>query len=772
MAIDSKIIRIRRGTAADFNVGKTKLVQGEFAVVTDTKEAYFAAENGEAVRLATEKDVSQLQEQKVDHPSTGQVGQILEIESVDENGKPKSYKAVDKPIGGEITDEQVESAVRDYLEENPIDGNTVETFTTQPIGRLFERPVDYSAWCSQSLQYDSNLGKYVDLIHGTPTHMSATSERTLWVTYIDPKTYEAEEPVECKYVDVNGNELTPTNKGRSAYLILDDGSYLLFNHMNGTMYRFISNDNGKTWVQEKACTGYPTTNEMYFLVKLSNGRLLANSSQMKSIARSDDMGLTWKTTTPTTSGGNLEAEIFMSEVKEGVVIAIGRYSMSGIGYDASGDSQHAIISYSYDYGDTWTPWKISDTLDNMNASSCTGYCHDGMIEIFTGSRWYYNGSYSNTDYDNTGKTGAITHYVATIENALNDNFTKIGVVVYAKAKGDGSSQDFHTPCIAVNGKDMLLCYFDRVEPYTEESANHYFVRGHMGSSIDYGVRDDLISAVFPYSSAKVDELLKRQYAKLMEKINEIVINGGGTPDTGDDPENDPENPSFYITDGIIFNYNMLDSAKYDVEKVTITDSIKGQVATFVKPDSTNFTAVNELPTIRDNSVSLSAIYLPENTLSKYITSENYEMSIEMGYYRYADDVKQGTGDYILCSNGSGGSSFRHGMYDVSGIRYVNTSGNYVKIAGKGGKSVINIYATDVFQHGVLTMGSDGTAKFYKNGELLATVTLDDFTKWDDTLLTRAFKMGGYCKSIRLYGKVLSESEIINNYNYEKAGIVY
>ena len=62
MAIDSKIIRIRRGTAADFNVGKTKLVQGEFAVVTDTKEAYFAAENGEAVRLATEKDVSQLQE--------------------------------------------------------------------------------------------------------------------------------------------------------------------------------------------------------------------------------------------------------------------------------------------------------------------------------------------------------------------------------------------------------------------------------------------------------------------------------------------------------------------------------------------------------------------------------------------------------------------------------------------------------------------------------------------------------------------------------------
>lgn len=45
-------------------------------------------------------DISELSGQKIDHPSTGQIGQILEIESVDENGKPKSYKAVDKPTGG------------------------------------------------------------------------------------------------------------------------------------------------------------------------------------------------------------------------------------------------------------------------------------------------------------------------------------------------------------------------------------------------------------------------------------------------------------------------------------------------------------------------------------------------------------------------------------------------------------------------------------------------------------------------------------------------
>ena len=44
-------------------------------------------------------DLSKLSEDKVTNPTSGAVGQILEIESVDENGKPKTYKAVDKPTG-------------------------------------------------------------------------------------------------------------------------------------------------------------------------------------------------------------------------------------------------------------------------------------------------------------------------------------------------------------------------------------------------------------------------------------------------------------------------------------------------------------------------------------------------------------------------------------------------------------------------------------------------------------------------------------------------
>lgn len=71
MAIESKLIRVRRGTAAKFEVGKSKIISGEFAVVTDTEEAYFSPQDGKSVRLATEKDVSQLEESIADLEANG-----------------------------------------------------------------------------------------------------------------------------------------------------------------------------------------------------------------------------------------------------------------------------------------------------------------------------------------------------------------------------------------------------------------------------------------------------------------------------------------------------------------------------------------------------------------------------------------------------------------------------------------------------------------------------------------------------------------------------
>lgn len=68
--------------------------------------------------------IAELEDTKVDNPSTGAVGQILEIESVGEDGKPKTYKAVDKPTGGgNVTYDAVIRINTDSEEEELISGS-------------------------------------------------------------------------------------------------------------------------------------------------------------------------------------------------------------------------------------------------------------------------------------------------------------------------------------------------------------------------------------------------------------------------------------------------------------------------------------------------------------------------------------------------------------------------------------------------------------------------------------------------------------------------
>lgn len=94
--------------------GDTSNVQLD-ETLTDNTKAAPAGMVGEM-----KKEISSLSEEKVDNPPTGAVGQILEIETVDENGKPKTYKAVNKPIGGgEVTDEQISNAVDNYMTAHP-----------------------------------------------------------------------------------------------------------------------------------------------------------------------------------------------------------------------------------------------------------------------------------------------------------------------------------------------------------------------------------------------------------------------------------------------------------------------------------------------------------------------------------------------------------------------------------------------------------------------------------------------------------------------------
>lgn len=90
--------------------------------------------------------LGQLSDEKADNPSTGKVGQIIAILTVDENGKPTSYQAIDKPSGAEISTEELREAVNNYLAENPVSGLSVkEKETLLALFKSIEYTVDMSA---------------------------------------------------------------------------------------------------------------------------------------------------------------------------------------------------------------------------------------------------------------------------------------------------------------------------------------------------------------------------------------------------------------------------------------------------------------------------------------------------------------------------------------------------------------------------------------------------------------------------------------------------
>lgn len=700
------------------------------------------------------------------HPMSAITGLDAALEGKQAAGNYLTDKDLDTTltVDGKAADAAAVGARLDSLSEEiaNLPTATTRTFKTQAIGELFDHPESYTAWCSGSLHYDEKLDKFVDLLYTAPKHENPEYTAN-FVTYIDPKTYEATTPVLCKYYDTDGiTELTITNAGRPAFVILRDGSYMMLQTIGSVNYRFISTDYGLTWVKREQITGYSGSTETYALVQLSNGRLLANAIS-RVINYSDDNGITWTSITPITSGASYEAEYCFLEVREGIILGICRKTIQGIGRTESGEAEHAVITVSRDYGTTWDDLKISETIDNMNASTCTGYVHDGIVEIFAASRWYNNGDYAVTDYVNTGKSGAITHYVATIENALKDKFTKLGVTVYAKTTGNATTlaaQDFHTPCIAVNGDDMLMVYFDRVAPYNvPDNVNHHYIRGSL-TGIDYGIRDDLKSTIFPYSSAQVERLLKKQYNELIVKINEAISSGGVVP-PGEDEDG---NPTSYILDGIVANFNFVDASKVDATAKTVTDTINGIVATCT--DET-------FPEARDNSLGWAVFKVPaisdhygSNTVATGIT-------IELAVFRYSGDSFDKHAFWWTGNNPTGTHWITADSSQASRYSYVDTSNATQKTAlwWDGSASAPIGHGTLGFVHVVVTYSADGVFTVYRNGELLKTISIDTFSKWEASLVTAVTCVRESMKTYRIYNRALTAEEVASNYKYELSTIV-
>lgn len=384
-----------------------------------------------------------------------------------------------------------------------VTSNSIETYKCEDIGEIVAMPSDYVAWGAGNLRFDKSLDKFVILLYCAPTHTHTTAD--LYVSYIDKNNLTASEPVKCKFLANDGStDITPAKAGVCSFLILSDGTYITFqkSSADSLIHKYISSDNGVTWISTTDTISAPFTENLWNMFELSNGRLLASDDYGKrGIMYSDDKGVTWTAIQPAPTGDDLswyEAEYFVLEVEENKLIAIGR--MAG-----DHGKEPAVITFSNDNGNTWSKLKYSTSITDMSGSCCTGLVHDGIVELFVCSRWY-TGTEANT---NTGKFGAIYHFSATIENALKDNFTCLGIVDYAKGS---VADDYHAPCVAIDDDNkMLLSHMDKG---LATSCAQRFIRGELGG-LSYVASDGSKSPAKAYS-AKYTEIL---FQNMLDKIN-------------------------------------------------------------------------------------------------------------------------------------------------------------------------------------------------------------------------------------------------------------
>ncbi|WHY90975.1 exo-alpha-sialidase [Neobacillus cucumis] len=523
-------IQIRRGLKADLPL----LSEGEFGFCLDTKELYIGTGGGNVLvnnfswgNISGKPSFSTV-------ATTGSYNELL--------NKPVIPPAYNLPIANTTTLGGVKvgngitiSSDGTISVSGSSGGSAFEVYKTEPIGELFIPPAKYNAWCPSNLQFDKKRGVYAVLINGANAHVFTTLNQ--YFCTINPDTLVSTTPKIISVVDTNGKPVTFDVSSSNNFMVFNDGTYMYLLRKDGIYHRITSIDGGLTWVDKGQIVVNPsnsltTSSNIWGITKLSNGRLIcgfgAQPEVQGKIMYSDDDGVNWTVIPVGTSypSGTTSAEPCIIEVAPNKLISLARRTTSGA--PAGSAPEPALISFSSNNGATWTNYKNSTSILNMNASGATAYVHDGIVEVFAVSRYY-----STTASLNTGETGSITHYIATVENALNDNFTLKETTVYANA---ANSVDFHSPCVSIDDKKrLLLMYMDESE-YPNVYVNYWFVRGGLGY-VSYKNRDGSKSPIFSYSGKYIENLianLRTDLASLQYAVSQISTGGGGVvnPPTG------------------------------------------------------------------------------------------------------------------------------------------------------------------------------------------------------------------------------------------------
>lgn len=587
-------------------------------------------------------------------------------------------------------------------------GKAVKMSNVLKVGTVFKKPegLPYCGWPFNNLQYDPDLNAVVFLINAAVTH-SDNGNTHLYMGKLDLDTYA----VEIKEI---GN---PETIGHGFYTmgfcINNKGEYLYVDAQSQTLGKSI--DKGKTWT-ETDISAYDNWPES--ITQLSNGRYLFwADGNTRGVLYSDNDCETWTRATMS----NPKHEGYFLELPDGVVMCFMRKSTNGTdngAWNGNKIQEPIVISISYDYGVTWTAATDSTTLLEGCANIATAFYHkdEDLVEVFTSPRYPYGDT-----------MGAIWQYIASREDALNDKFGTPKAVVYSKAQ---AYQDFgHVGGCKDGNGDMHLMYYDG-DASASGGVNYYYMKASRGQAV-IPVHSNAVESLFlPYSASDTMAQIMAVRAELMAKINEIIIENGGTV----------EDKNFYITEHLKFDFDFTNAGKIDNDAGTITDTF-GYTATG--------TANNVVIPAADYGAKMtdsSAITLELGILCHTENPSDFKL-VEANTYLYDGWIINATKYHAVYTNTSGAVKTSTNTYYSPNI----SVGNYFLLS--------------------LVCADGGSVSMYVNGTLISEHTCTDFASYAGAI-EKGVKVNDASayytnQHFRVYNKALTADEVKQNYNYFK-----
>ncbi len=715
-----------------------------------------------------------------------ELAEIIESGDIDVDVEAQIAQYIDEHNIEGVTDEEVQAMVDSYLDEsmgesvadyldahpelitNVQDGsityaklaNDVKTViessgetmaTTVPVGKLFNTGYAYSSWVHNNVKYDATNDVICVMVNNSDSHGSATY-RDILLFKLNPRTLEVVDTIEVNKSATSGKQFEVYG-----FAILSNGTYMFLpcydtavsGQSSDKLMVWTSSDYGETWTETEATTTSlisQTSYQWFGLTALSSGMLVCTEYNSHSILHSSDSGSSW---TAQRMSSNSTHEPTFIDCGNNKIICYCRKTMYGTSngqWNGTKRIEPAVYHTSTDGGITWTYQGDSTSITEMTACNCACAVHNGYADMYVCSRYPHGDS-----------VGVVYHYFAKLDNVFNDTWGTPKVVLYPSAT---SASNFSYMGVAVDSVGTQHAFY-----YDSTAENQAEIRYFMASrkGVPMPVNADLSNALkIPYSKEKVDALLQTLKSSLTAKINDLIIESGGTiPDEGD--------ATYYITDGLFEAWDFTDESKYDATTFTQT-GIKGVAS--LKRSGANWGQSTPSDT------SFGAQQTIRNYWRNVSTNDFSSVTVSNGYS--VDFVVKRTAIATVGTD-------TNATFDVNFQKRDNATSRYAYISSDDGstKSVwtnlasgtyyaLNDYAGQVTHHAYAIDSTE--LKYYQNGVLKQTVSVSDitdFSTWANTAFSYTGHLGNsantfYPTKLRIYTKVLTQAEVKNNSDYEQA----